>query len=128
MGVTASREGIKQVQLDTFERYMKFIATKFKAEFHHGDCIGGDASAHDIVERLNVPIVIHPPTIQTYRAFRIGTVILTPKPYLDRNHDIVDAVDLLFVIPNGPERTRSGTWATYRYAQRKGKQTLVLKP
>ena len=51
-----------------------------------------------------------------------------PKPYLDRNRDIVDACEVLLATPDGPERLRSGTWSTVRYARKIGKPVEVRLP
>lgn len=89
-------------------------------EFHHGDCVGADEEAHDLADNHAFDIVIHPPTDDSKRAFCSGSgADWEPKPYLDRNHDIVDETTVLIACPNGPERMRSGTWATVRYARTK---------
>ena len=95
--------------------------------FHHGDCIGADATAHDYAANLKFHIVIHPPLDAKARAFKPGKV-LECKPYLVRNHDIVDVADTLIACPDGPERLRSGTWATVRYALRQRKQVYLIWP
>lgn len=109
-------------------------------EFHHGDCVGADAQAHQLVRSLYADpeegwfVVTHPPTDPKARAW-CGVVEydgpgdqLFPKPYLERNHAIVDATDCLIACPDGPERERSGTWATVRYARRRGKRVVVIMP
>jgi hypothetical protein len=45
--------------------------------------------AHDIALALGHAIVIHPPALETQRAFKTGTDVRTPKPYLERNKGIV---------------------------------------
>lgn len=95
--------------------------------FHHGDCIGADAEAHAIAKGLGLLICVHPPTVSTKRAYCVGEV-LVPRPYLERNKNIVDACDVLFVAPKGNvEELRSGTWATYRYAMKLHKTVLMLE-
>lgn len=98
------------------------------SEFHHGDCIGGDQEAHDIALELGLRIVLHPPINKSKRAFCKGaTQMLEPKDYIPRNHDIVDAAQLLIAAPKmNDEELRSGTWATVRYARKTGKQRLLL--
>ena len=79
-----------------------------------------------------IPIVIHPPVDSRYRAHcaQMGGKFteLSPKPYLKRNHDIVDACDALIVLPKDPEKKelRSGTWATYRYALKSPHKRILL--
>ena len=59
-------------------------------------------------------IVCHPPEKDEYRAFfDMNDETRDPKPYLDRNRDIVTASDLLIVVPKetSPELI-GGTWYT----------------
>jgi len=109
-------------------------------EFHHGDCVGADEEAHAIIwamvqdEGLDCLIVIHPPTDEKFRAF-CGVVrdphveIRAPKPYLERNHDIVDETEVLIATPGThQEMTRSGTWATIRYARKRYHPIGLIEP
>lgn len=100
-------------------------------EFHHGDCIGADKEAHDIVQLIGgMDIIIHPPTNDKKRAFCEGYARrANPKPYLERNRRIVDSVDLLLVAPKEQQETlRSGTWSTYRYAKQRNVGRIVILP
>jgi len=96
--------------------------------FHHGDCEGADAQAHLIASKEGYVIVVHPPEDDFHRAFcKDGEEVKEVKPYIQRNHDIVKACDILIVAPHtNKEETRSGTWATYRFAKKMGKPTLIL--
>lgn len=98
------------------------------SEFHHGDCTGGDEEAHAIALECGLRVVIHPPINPNKRAFCKGAaVVLESKDYIPRNHDIVDASQLLIAGPKtNDEELRSGTWATVRYARKTGKQRLLL--
>lgn len=100
------------------------------ASFHHGDCIGADAQAHNIARQLLIPIIIYPPIIKTKRAFcKDYSSIREPKDYLVRNHDIVDNTDMLIACPKtAEEEMRSGTWATVRYARKIGRSILIINP
>lgn len=125
VGFTGTQDGMTEEQATRFEL---IIISSIIAEFHHGDCIGADADAHDMVAEHGVKIVIHPPDIPMKRAFRKGT-ILPEKPYLVRNRDIVDASDVLLATPReNYEQRRSGTWSTIRYAQKCGKSILLIWP
>ena len=99
-------------------------------EFHHGDCVGADAEAHAIADENNAYIVVHPPSNPKSRAFVEGYgVRLLPRPYLERNHAIVDSTDLLIATPKQTfEVRRSGTWATVRYARDIGRAITILYP
>ena len=118
-------------QLLTVER---LINGRDAYEFHHGDCIGADKEAHQIAQRLEVDVVIHPPEDTKFRAWCTGienevrhtAMILPSKPYLQRNQDIVDSCDLLIATPGEPlEVLRSGTWSTVRKGRKK-KSTEVI--
>lgn len=99
---------------------------------HHGDCHGSDQQAHDIAGELNIRRVIHPPSNDQKRAHcqvSRRDRVLPPRDYLDRNHDIVDEVDLVIAATRlDHEELRSGTWATVRYARRIGTPALIIQP
>lgn len=126
IGFTGTQLGMTPLQI---ARLTKLLHFHKPSEFHHGDCIGADAQAHDIVETFPVRIVIHPPTNDSKRAFKWADEGRLAKPYLERNHDIVDETDLLLVAPKSVnEELRSGTWATWRYAVKMKKPTIILEP
>ena len=123
LGVTGSRNLWWNERLAS--RLYDFISRYCVSELHHGDCKGWDTQAHCIAESLKVKTIIHPPVDDRFRVFCKGDVILPEKPYLDRNKDIVNAVDFLIAAPDGPEKTRSGTWSTVRYAKKVGVKGVV---
>ena len=96
--------------------------------FHHGDCIGADWEANHIARCLNYGVEIHPPIDPRYRAWCSSMCVHICKPYLERNHDIVDVSHLLIACPAGPETLRSGTWATVRYARKTSVPVIILEP
>ena len=127
VGFTGTRVGMQLWQKK------KFIDTMFLlkvTEFHHGDCIGADADAHHILERYfpEIRIVIHPPCVNTARAYCTGHLQMEPLPYIERNHAIVNSSEHLIGAPATPEIKRSGTWATIRYARAKGIPTTIFEP
>ena len=127
MGFTGTQAGMTNRQRSRFAQ----LLDQSVEEFHHGDCIGADEEAHKLT-RLTIPdtkIVIHPPSNTSKQAFCASDEIRAPKPYLDRNHDIVDETDELIATPKGfEEELRSGTWATVRYARRKNKKVTIIWP
>lgn len=125
LGVTGSRYG---GGFRREEKFFQFLCRNDVSELHHGDCIGWDEECHNMGAHYGIKIVIHPPIEDRYRAFCKGGFRLPPKPYLDRNKDIVDAVDFLIAAPDGPERQRSGTWSTVRYAKKVGVNGVVWLP
>lgn len=125
IGFTGTQIGMSDRQKMSLRRHLVSVGA---TEFHHGDCIGADADAHWIAIGLGCRIVIHPPEISSKRAFcKWADCELPAKPYLDRNHDIVDCCDKLIAAPKSlEEELRSGTWATVRYAKKAGKPGVIL--
>ena len=112
-GFTGTQQGMTPTQ-----RMCTAILLSQARELHHGDCIGADFDAHRIAIGL-ARVVVHPPINPTKRAWCEGAnEVLSAKPYLERNRDIVDACDILIAAPRTLiEEQRSGTWATIRYAR-----------
>ena len=99
-------------------------------EVHHGDCVGADYLFHSICYLMDYPIIIHPPINASKRAHCTGAIYTLPeKDYLVRNRDIVDASDAVIAVPaTVHELKRSGTWSTYRYAVKQGKEVYLITP
>lgn len=99
---------------------------------HHGDCIHADTHAHAVAHILRWRVIIHPPAMANKRAF-CETLYKTlevrqPKPYLTRNHDIVNESSLLIACPRMiAESLRSGTWSTVRYARLLGRRVIIVR-
>jgi hypothetical protein len=126
IGFTGTQIGMSLHQKEQFVLGMLDLNP---TEFHHGDCIGADAEAHDIVREFfpDVKIVAHPPEFSGKRAFKKCDEYRMPLPYLVRNHIIVDETDFLFGSPKDDiEELRSGTWATIRYSRKLNKQQRIL--
>ena len=128
MGFTGTQLGMTRAQKSEVAR----VLVNAKAtEVHHGDCIGADAEFHDIVRMVDpkIKIHVHPPAEDKKRAFKRGDVLYPAKPYLERNHDIVDACEILIATPaQKNEVLRSGTWATIRYARKIKRSTIIITP
>jgi hypothetical protein len=124
-GMTAEQHASVRLLLQAYE-----VLTDGQNEFRHGDCIGADAQAHELAIENNYRVVIHPPLNESKRAFCAGAAeILAPHDYLERNHDIVEASDILIATPATREEIiRSGTWSTIRYADRHAVRTVVVFP
>jgi hypothetical protein len=125
-GFTGTQKGMTASQRKAFE-----IIIGTPDEFHHGDCIGADEESHELTRYFtpDTPIIGHPPTNPSKRAFCEFDQIRPKKDYLLRNHDIVDETDELIATPGGfSEELRSGTWATIRYARKTGKPVTIIYP
>lgn len=124
IGFTGTREGMSKVQAD---KVALLIAQA--AEWHHGQCIGADAQTHAVALDLMTPIVLHPPDNTALMADCPGAYATrAPRPYLDRNRDIVDETDEMVAAVAGPEVHRSGTWSTIRYAKGRGRRVTTIWP
>ena len=128
VGFTGTQVGM------TVPQVRKLIAKLIELEpdeFHHGDCIGADSEANDIANEMDLSIVIHPPEDSKKRAYCSGKYVQLrePKPYMERNQDIVDECDVLIAAPkHGQEELRSGTGATIRRAVKAKKEIFILNP
>lgn len=127
VGFTGTREGMS---LHQKEQFVIKMAELHPTEFHHGDCVGADAEAHDIVREFfpNVVIHVYPPLSSKQQAFKAGDITYNRAPYLDRDKSIVDSVEHMFGAPKSNiELLRSGTWTTIRYARKQSKPIVVLE-
>lgn len=122
LGVTGTRYNPSFSQ---GQRLYSFMASNEITEIHHGDCTGWDQLAYEMFNYHGIKTIAHPPSHDQWRAYTKSDIIMTPKPYLDRNKDIVNAVDFLVAAPSGPEAVRSGTWSTVRYAKKVGVKGVV---
>jgi hypothetical protein len=127
IGFTGTREGMSQHQKEQFVLKMFELSP---TEFHHGDCEGADAEAHDIVREFlpDVKIVVYPPLSFRRRAMKQGDVTMEPESYVKRDYRIVDSTDILIGAPKtDTEQIRSGSWTTIRYARKIGRPNYVIK-
>lgn len=103
-------------------------------EVHHGACEGADYNFHTIAMLLRIPVVVHPGINKQGKCFSRAECpnakeVKPEKFYLDRDKDIVDAVDMMIATPKSHvEELRSGTWATIRYARKRQKDLLIVYP
>lgn len=131
VGFTGTQRGMTEAQKATFATLVTFTRM---SEFHHGCCVGCDAEAvsHVLAKLKTAKIICHTPTNVSKRAWTAWTashVTLEAKDYLVRNHDIVDACDIMIATPAGDkEELRSGTWATIRYARKLSKPICLILP
>jgi hypothetical protein len=118
VGFTGTQIGMSDRQKEQFVLDLQDLNP---TELHHGDCIGADAEAHDIV-RAFFPecfIVSHPPIKTNKRAYKKADVYRASKDYLIRNKDIVNEAEVLFGAPSSDvEELRSGTWSTIRFGRK----------
>jgi len=131
IGFTGTRRGMTIAQHRALVKIM-LSYHKMSGTFvwHHGLCTGSDEQSHKLAQVFDFYIHGHPPTDEKHMATLDGFVGLDePKPYLRRNHDIVDSTGILIATPHEHvEVLRSGTWSTIRYAKRIGKKVVIIDP
>ncbi len=129
LGFTGTREGLTEKQYLALRSEISRRDLSPATIFRHGDCIGADSDAHDVVRACShARIFGHPPDRAALRAYRQCDHLMPERPYLDRNRDIVNMSDELIACPDGPERQRSGTWSTVRYAVKQHKPVTIIYP
>jgi hypothetical protein len=120
---TGTQKGMTSYQKMSFLKVIQFLKTKRNiTQFNHGDCIGADTDAHEVVSKYDIPIHIYPGVdkrgASPKRAFCINGTIHQSQEYLIRNKKMVDLCNVLIACPaESTEQLRSGTWSTIRYAK-----------
>jgi len=139
---TGPEQGMTQSQAESFAAY---FARKQPGEFRHGDCVGGDATAHSIVTGLStIPVFKHPQNGSSYHAWCYGGTELPAKLALERNRDMVNVAKqhgnprlvatppvetegmLSRVLDPRFSRALGGWGATIRYALKVGVPVTVI--
>lgn len=126
VGVTGTREGATDHQLNDLRIILRGLNGD---EFHHGDCKGVDEQAAAIAKELGYKIVCHPPNDDYLRAYFPADEMREPAGYLRRDRAIVDACDVLLVVPKQMEwQPKGGTWYTHDYAKKVFKPHHIIWP
>ena len=134
VGFTGTKNGMSASQKFELVEYLRYLKAQGYIVFHHGDCIGADAQAAALAKQLGYIVIAHPghPKDKTNTMFRAFTTfndeVLEVKPFIKRDHDIVDASERMIATPAGEEIVRSGTWATVRFAKKIGKEVHIIMP
>jgi hypothetical protein len=129
VGFTGTRTGLTASQE---RRLAQLLDRPGIEEAHHGDCVGADAEFHALAADRRIRTVAHPPKDAKHRAYCRADVILPPRPYHNRNHDIIRACGFLIACPQEdrePAVARGqGTWSTVRHARRVARRHLIVWP
>ncbi len=130
VGFTGSSEEMTEEQAKALWAWLGILKEEQEEiEFHHGDCIGADADAHDLARIRRYKTVAHPPINEYKRAFKKADIILEAKEYMARNQDIAKVCEVLLAAPNEAEEiVRSGTWSTVRKARKLKRRVIILSP
>jgi len=127
VGFTGTRVGMTVMQRASLLQLLREYGADM--EFHHGDCVGADAQAHELAKLVGCRVVIHPPTNDKLRAYCKGDKTLGRKTYIARNKDLVMDCNVLIATPRtAHEEQRSGTWATVRFARRTFTVVYIIYP
>lgn len=127
-GFTGTRYGMTQEQSCRVAELADSISGRRFVIAHHGCCVGADEDFHAICRERRWHVVGHPATgwpNAPYCARVICHEVAAPRPFLERNSDIVaavcdeDAYGVMFAAPyESTMQRRGGTWATIRLALR----------
>lgn len=129
IGFTGTQHGITPPQFDLMVEVLQELHEVTEA--HHGDCVGADYQFSLVVDAIFGfgKITGHPPEDNKKRGFARVDNMRPALPFLVRNCNIVNETDLLIACPKGQhEETRSGTWATIRYARKQKGIIVILWP
>ena len=128
IGITGTSSGWTPGQEKSFRLWLRKLKERGIDTFRGGDCVGVDKQAHEIAVELGLRTIGHPPVNPRARAFCKYDEELPLKPYLERNHDIVNNSDIMIACPSSFKWfPHSGTWATITYS-RKRKPLLIIYP
>ena len=127
VGFTGTRDGMTEAQRKSVRALVKWLQP---AEAHHGECKGADFEFYEICRKEDVcMIVAHPPLNEKHRVLTESNIHRDPRPYLARNHKLVNDSECLIAAPSTEdEQLRSGTWATVRYARARGRKIYLVNP
>ncbi len=124
---TGTQRGMQPAQGVAFTELICMLRPDW---FHHGNCVGADKDAHDVVRAcLPTKIRLHPCNITNKQAECVGDATELVLPPLVRNRVMVDQCPILVATPGeADEVLRSGTWATIRYARAKKRTIYLITP
>jgi len=133
IGFTGTREGMTKAQSIQIRQLLEYFMQQGFTEAHDGVCIGSDIDFHNLAMVQGYKTVGHPGLNKSGKRLTrdkaIYDIMLPKKPFIQRNHRIVDICDILIATPRSyEEELRSGTWATTRYARKTGKPTFIVFP
>jgi len=133
VGFTGTREGMTADQMEGVAALLDQYRTAGAKIAHHGVCTGSDDDFDWLAKLAGYQTIGHPgvnahgqcPT----RGRRKPDVMLAEEPFLVRDRKIVDVITVLIATPKSRfEETRSGTWATVRYARQVRREIAIVYP
>lgn len=129
LAFTGTKQGMSIRQHETACSLLKEYRDKGYLFMHNGDCVGADAQAAQIWNKLKGRVILHPPTKEDYRAYTPNYLSFEPRPYLHRDQHMVEMSKVLIATPlTRLEERRSGTWTTVRYARKLRRKIWIIEP
>lgn len=132
IGISGTREGMSKLQKETFLHFSNTLTTQFTdlKYFHQGQCQGVDVEAARLLKsEFNLFIVSHPPVKKDLLGQCTNDIVKQAKGYFARNRDIVNASELMFILPKESQvQSTGGTWYTYKYALAANKPVILILP
>ena len=129
LGFTGTRDGLTVEQARTIDGLLEDWSP---ARLVHGGAPGADVETHSLARALRIPVDVYPAPdgpVPLTVVLDDDVTLHPPAPPLDRNRTIVAVSDRLLAAPRRPvEELRSGTWATIRYARRRGIPIVIVRP
>lgn len=134
VGFTGTSRGMSPYQKQEIRRQLTYLRDhEGYTHVRHGACIGSDDQFGRIAKELGYHVTAHPgysPRNPENLIFRAETeycdLVLEPRPFIARDHDIVDQSDTMLATPIGKEERRSGTWTTIRYTIKVGREIVIV--
>jgi hypothetical protein len=128
LGFTGTQKGWTTEQAYSAEYAIECLRKDFLWMNNEG-CIGSDAQAAHLWQSKGGFIYLHPPILETKRAFIQAEQTGLPLSYLERNEIIISMSSCLLATPGEmTEQLRSGTWSTVRYARRSRISIVFVYP
>ena len=130
IGISGTRNGMSDPQRAWFVDALTIQPVT--TWLHHGCCVGVDENAHWLAFELGIGSVGHPPTDTSLQMAMYDDSfqfidLKEPKPYHDRNRDIVNETIELWAFP-ASRTQKGGTWYTINYAKQVGKPVIIVYP
>ena len=129
LGFTGTKERVTEPQLKSLALVLAKLRDKGFLWMHNGDCVEADEKAAKIWRSLKGKIYLHPPIKPDFRAYVKADITCEPRDYLVRDRHIAESCHTLVATPlTATEQTRSGTWATVRYARKLRRRVWIIQP
>jgi hypothetical protein len=98
-------------------------------EVHHGGCMGADMDFDYITTLLAAERIVHPCDLKQQQGqWNDGAIVLSEKPPLERNDDIIQISNTIIATPKSrKEQIRgSGTWYVIRHTKQRNDKCLII--